>query len=65
MGLDDVISKKLAGSPVLAQLDALRRLATPRNEAIHELGPMEAATTHADARSVIETLIAHSGRSAG
>jgi hypothetical protein len=61
--VEEFAGSRLRDSPVSAQLDALNRIAAARNPAIHELATMDAESTHADARAVVEACLAHdSGR---
>ena len=55
-----LISRHLAKSPVLNELAAVRRVATPRNEAVHELSTLDARSIHDDARRIIDSAVAHS-----
>jgi len=54
-----LVSKHLATSPVLEQLDAARRLDQHRNPAVHELATVNALSIHDDARHVIDAALRH------
>ncbi len=56
----ELISRHLAKSPVLNELAALRRVARPRNEAVHELSTLDARSIHDDARRLIDSAVTHS-----
>jgi tetratricopeptide (TPR) repeat protein len=57
-----LVMKHLEGSPVLARIEALRRLDAVRNSAVHHLSTMDARSAHDDARQVIDAALVHSRR---
>jgi len=56
-----MLVKHLANSPVLEEIDALKRLSRPRNDAVHELFPVDTQAIHDDARRVIDATVRHRG----
>jgi tetratricopeptide (TPR) repeat protein len=59
-----LISKHFGTSPILDELEAVRRLELPRNDAVHELTTVNARSIHDDARMVIDAALRHATRPA-